>query len=155
MIRIEDISVGAYKLRYLPGVLLVLLLGSCTAMDSEQGTTGGPADAGAAAAPATPVAPVPLSTSASSLADQTVAESRRVPPTIFRGTDTQVRMPPAQEPVRFVGDDVSLNFEQAPLAEVMHAIMGDILQLDYIVDQPVKGQVTLRTRTPIPRDELL
>ena len=41
MIRIEDISVGAYKLRYLPGVLLVLLLGSCTAMDSEQGATGG------------------------------------------------------------------------------------------------------------------
>ena len=73
MIRIEDISVGAYKLRYLPGVLLVLLLGSCTAMDSEQGATGGAA--GAEAAPSTTVdAPVPLSKSASSLADQTVAE---------------------------------------------------------------------------------
>jgi general secretion pathway protein D len=60
-----------------------------------------------------------------------------------------------QEQVRFVGDDVSLNFEQAPLSEVMHAIMGDILQLDYIVDHPIKGQVTLRTRTPIPRNELL
>ena len=150
----EGMSVGAFKLRYFPGALLLLLiLGSCTAMDGEQVPTSG--SAGVEAAPATPVAPVPLSKSASSLADQTVAESRRAPPTIFRGNDTQVRMPPAQEPVRFVGDDVSLNFEQAPLAEVMHAIMGDILQLDYIVDQPVKGQVTLRTRTPIPRDELL
>ena len=37
----------------------------------------------------------------------------------------------------------------------MHAILGDILQLDYIVDRPVQGEVTLRTRTPIPRGELL
>ena len=36
---------------------------------------------------------------------------------------------------RMLGDDVSLNFEQAPLSEVLHAIMGDILQLDYVVDQ--------------------
>ncbi len=149
----EAMSVDLFRLRYLPSVLLVFILGSCTAMDSKQAATG---PAVAAATPATTVdAPVPLSTSASSLADQTVAESRRAPPTIFRGNDTQVRMPAAEEPVRFVGDDVSLNFEQAPLAEVMHAVMGDILQLDYVVDQPVKGQVTLRTRTPIPRDELL
>ena len=63
-------------------------------------------------------------------------------------------MPPVTEPIRFVGEDVSINFEQAPLSEVMHAIMGDILQLDYVVDQPVNGEVTVRTRTPIPRQEL-
>jgi len=75
-------------------------------------------------------------------------------PTIFRGTDQQVRMPAVTEPIRFVGEDVSINFEQAPLGEVMHAILGDILQLDYVVDQPVTGEVTVRTRTPIPRAEL-
>lgn len=76
-------------------------------------------------------------------------------PTLYTGTDQLVRLPKAQNPVRFLGEDVSLNFEQAPLVEVVHAVMGDILELDYVVEHPVGGEVTLRTRTPIPRDQLL
>jgi len=34
-------------------------------------------------------------------------------------------------------------------------LLGDLLGLDYIVEHPVQGAVTLRTRSPIPRDELL
>lgn len=64
-------------------------------------------------------------------------------------------MPAPQEPVSVVGDAVSLNFERAPLSEVVHAVVGDILGLDYMVDGSIKGEVTLRTRTPIPRDQLL
>ncbi len=99
-------------------------------------------------------AAAPLATSAAALADSAAEEEQASAPTLFRGTDQQVRMPPVTEPIRFVGEDVSINFEQAPLSEVMHAIMGDILQLDYVVDQPVSGEVTVRTRTPIPRQEL-
>jgi len=76
-------------------------------------------------------------------------------PTLYRGTDDVIRMPKAQEPVRYLGDAVSLNFEQAPLLEVVHAVMGDILELDYFVEHPINGLVTLRTRTPVPRDQLL
>ena len=76
-------------------------------------------------------------------------------PTIYEGTDQVVRMPPAQAPVKFYGDDVSLDFEQAPLTEVIHAIMGDILGLDYIVEHPINGEVTVRTRSPVPRGQLL
>ena len=75
--------------------------------------------------------------------------------TVYNGTDRLVRMPKVRPPVTFYGEDVSLNFEQAPLIEVVHAVMGDILELDYIVDHPIKGEVTLRTRTPVPRDQLL
>jgi general secretion pathway protein D len=96
-----------------------------------------------------------LSTSAAALAGANAGGEQRADPTLYRGNDAQWRMPAVPEPVKFIGDDVSLNFEQAPLSEVMHAIMGDILQLDYVVDRPVQGQVTLRTRTPIPRGELL
>lgn len=96
-----------------------------------------------------------LSTSATDLAQSGGSENSHREPTIYRGNNQLVRMPPVESPVRLIGKDVSLNFEQAPLSEVMHAIMGDILNLDYIVDQPVKGEVTLRTRTPIPRDQLL
>ena len=75
---------------------------------------------------------------------------------IFEGTDQVVRMPPRREPVRvYDGDAVALNFEEAPLSEVMHSVIGDILGLDYIVEHPVKGNVTLRTRSPIPREQLL
>ena len=93
---------------------------------------------------------------ASSAADLAQRDAdRRAEPVLYRGNDAQVALPQPQEPVKFVGDDVSLNFEQAPLEEVAHAILGDILKLDYVVDRPLQGRVTLRTRTPIPRDELL
>jgi general secretion pathway protein D len=64
-------------------------------------------------------------------------------------------MPPAREPIKLYGDAVSLNFEEAPLSEVVHSVLGDILELDYIVEHPVQGAVTLRTRSPIPRAQLL
>ena len=51
-------------------------------------------------------------------------------PTLYAGNDRTVRMPEASPPVKFLGEDVTLNFEQAPLTEVVHAIMGDILKLD-------------------------
>ena len=76
-------------------------------------------------------------------------------PIIYYGNDKQVKMPAKRKPVKMVGEDVSLNFENAPLEEVVHAIVGDILQLDYVIDHPIKGQVTLRTRTPVARAELL
>ena len=125
-------------------------------MDSEQATTdvASPQHSAESASKAFVDASAALSTSASALADVNAGE-QRADPTFYRGNDAQWRMPALPEPVKFIGDDVSLNFEQAPLSEVMHAIMGDILQLDYVVDRPVQGQVTLRTRTPIPRGELL
>ncbi len=76
-------------------------------------------------------------------------------PTLYTGTDQLVQMPAAQPPIKLYGDAVSLDFEQAPLTEVIHAIMGDILELDYIVEHPINGEVTVRTRTPVPRDQLL
>ena len=84
--------------------------------------------------------------------DSAAAESRGV---VFLGTDQGFYTPPAREPITLYGDAVTLNFEEAPLSEVLHSILGDILGLDYIVEHPVKGAVTLRTRSPIPRDELL
>ena len=79
-------------------------------------------------------------------------ESRGV---VFAGTDTGVQMPAEREPIKVYGDAVTLNFEEAPLSEVVHSVLGDILGLDYIVEHPVQGAVTLRTRSPIPRDQLL
>lgn len=138
-------------LRILKAVLVICLVTSCATMDDPAATT--PSASGAV----TPVvdASADLSTSAVGLAESLDSGSQRREPTVYRGTDQMVNMPPAEGPVHFVGEDVSLNFEQAPLSDVMQAIMGDILNLDFVVDRPVQGVVTLRTRTPIPRDQLL
>jgi general secretion pathway protein D len=135
-------------LQNLSVVAAVLLLASCT-------TAGGGVDDSAEVQPAAADVDTRLSGSAAELAIETKKERERAEPILYLGNDRQVKVPVPEEPVRFVGKDVSLNFEQAPLEEVMHAIMGDMLKLDYVVDRPVQGKVTLRTRTPIPRDQLL
>ncbi|WP_286983368.1 type II secretion system secretin GspD [Haliea sp.] len=76
-------------------------------------------------------------------------------PAVYPGNDRVVRIPAARPPVRLDGEAVSLNFEQAPITEVVHSVLGEILGLDYVVEHPLKGEITLRTRTPVPRDQLL
>ena len=76
-------------------------------------------------------------------------------PAVFIGSDEVAKLPPARPPIRLDGDAVMLNFEQAPLNEVIHTILGDTLGLDYVIENQVPGEITLRTRSPIPRDQLL
>ena len=138
-------------LRLTAATALLLLASSCTTIS---GTTSMDVAANTDSTEPEPT----LATSASELAASKVEENeetRAQEAVVYKGSDRHVKMPKRQEPVKFLGEDVSLNFEQAPLSEVTHAIMGDILKLDYVVDHPIQGQVTLRTRTPIPRDQLL
>lgn len=55
-------------------------------------------------------------------------------------------------PAPFKGDTNSFNFEEAPIVEVIHTILGDILKLDYVIHQPITGSVTLTTREPVTPD---
>ena len=92
-------------------------------------------------------------TSASS--PSVTAEMPESTPSVFIGNDTNILMPPPKSAVSLDGDAVMVNFEQAPLAEVVHSILGETLGLDYVIEHPIKGEITLRTRSPIPRDQLL
>lgn len=76
-------------------------------------------------------------------------------PAIYQGSDKQVKLPSSIKPVNILGNEVTLNFEQAPLIDVVHAIMGDILELDYIIEHPITGEVTLRTNKAVPSEQLL
>ena len=49
---------------------------------------------------------------------------------------------------------VSLNFEAADVREVVRNILGDILQVGYVIDPAVGGTVTIRTSAGIPRSAL-
>ena len=48
-----------------------------------------------------------------------------------------------------------LNFENTPVTGVVKVVLGDILQLGYLVDPRVQGTVTLASGRPVPRNDLL
>ena len=76
-------------------------------------------------------------------------------PQIFSGNGQFVASPLPRPPITLDGEAVMVNFEQAPLAEVVHSILGETLGLDYVIEHPINGEITLRTRSPIPQDQLL
>ena len=52
-------------------------------------------------------------------------------------------------------DGYELNFENTPVTGVVKVVLGDILQLGYLVDPRVQGTVTLASGRPVPRNDLL
>ena len=139
---------GLLSARMSTSILLVMIVASVM----------GCADMGKKAPANKPIdADQPLSQSASSLAKGEIEPDEVVDAEAikYRGNDQVVGLPPARDPISFVGDAVALSFENAPLSEVTHAILSDVLGIDYLVDGPIPGEVTLRTRTPIERDQLL
>ena len=89
-------------------------------------------------------------------APATVAEPPARPgEVVYKGTDRFVRMPegapqPADEP-----GDITLNFENTDIREVVKVILGDLLQVNYVVDPAVQGGVTMQTGRPLNREALL
>ena len=51
--------------------------------------------------------------------------------------------------------DVTLNFENSPIREVVKTILSDILKLNYAIDEGVSGNISMRTTRPISHDALL
>ncbi|MEM8552908.1 MAG: secretin N-terminal domain-containing protein [Pseudomonadota bacterium] len=50
---------------------------------------------------------------------------------------------------------VSLNFDNEPLRNVLQRILGGILQVNYVADPGIQGAVTLRTERPIPLSQVI
>ena len=58
--------------------------------------------------------------------------------------------------VRIAEDgSVSLNFANANVREVVDAVLGDTLRVNYIVDPRVQGTVTARTSSPLARGDVI
>lgn len=50
---------------------------------------------------------------------------------------------------------VNVHFDGAPLADVLGAILGDMLKVPYTIEGDVGGQITLVSTDPVPRESLL
>ncbi len=51
--------------------------------------------------------------------------------------------------------NITLNFENTNLREVVKVILGDLLEANYSIDPAVQGAVTLQTSEPLSRDDLI
>jgi len=94
--------------------------------------------------------------SADSAAGSVQRESSAPAPRLFRGNDQVIAPPSAPRGARTSADkETSLRFEQAPVREVVHAVLGDLLGVTYVLHQPIAGTVTVSTAAPVPVDQVL
>lgn len=54
-----------------------------------------------------------------------------------------------------VGDNVTLDFADVAIRDVLRSVLGDLLGVSYTVDPEVQGSLTLLTGSPIPRSALI
>src|SRR5207247_10528680 len=105
----------------------------------------------------------PLFTIANEVDSGRTRESTR--PFIFPGSDTEpesqrdrdpeMRSASLQPAAFLKGDGVEMNFDGADVQTVAKTLLGDILQLNFVVDPRVPGTVTLASAGPIPRKDVL
>jgi general secretion pathway protein D len=158
--------------RSLLAVALAIALGSCETVP-DGGAAGNGAQIDLPDAQASPLdrASVPngsRSSSPSVHAESTLGELSPISdsfdssveinePELVRGTGVLARRPTrSRTEVDFISDgDITLNFANAEIREVVDAVLGQALGLSYIIDPRVQGEVTARTSRPIPRQSVI
>jgi general secretion pathway protein D len=142
----------------LPAMLGLALLAGCTepreaeraAPQASPGPGGGQLPGVAGLRPATVARPVAPSV-APERPPRAVIGSR-----IYRGTGPAAAgQRPAGAEAADPGGEVALNFNNAEVAEVARAVLGDTLGLAFVVDPGAAGQMTLETPQPVPRSSAL
>lgn len=145
-------------IRLIVGILVLLSIGSCT-------STGTQTQAGKVAAETSLVSPVePLlptvgdrRTGAVAIEFDETDDKAEVPLTeIYKGSGSFVN--PGRRAVgggEAAEGDVTLNFQDSPISEVVKTILSDILGENYTIGEGVRGVVSMRTARAIPRDALI
>jgi general secretion pathway protein D len=78
-----------------------------------------------------------------------------VEPEPERERDPDMRTASLQQAAFIKGDGVEMNFDGADVQTVAKTLLGDVLQLNFVVDPRVQGNVTLASSGPIPRKDVL
>ena len=75
---------------------------------------------------------------------------------VYQGSGSMVNLSVAgRERSEPADGDITLNFQDAEIGEVVKTILGDILQKNYVLDEDVRGTVHLQTSRPLSADELI
>lgn len=97
----------------------------------------------------------PVNQATEPLLSESAAKAKKASAMLIRGNDQTVKLPESRRLISEGGEGVALKFEQAPVTEVIHAVLGDLLKLDYAIVAPLTGDITLHTQSPVPKDQLL
>ncbi len=145
--------------RLLPLAVALLLLSCSQGLDSSSSHV--PHDE------RTEVEPVALLPKAGSLSAETGSASLatdenrvKIPPrasVVVPGTGAVVGPagPDAAKVAAAATGDITLNFVDADIHEVVRSVLGDVLHLNYAIDPKLQSTVTVQTSRPLPRDQVL
>ncbi len=127
----------------------ILLLGSCTGMQSEPRDAVAEEPVYPAAAAVQEVAVVPQALGTGSQPDSGTKEY------VKYGNGRFIKRSAQKPKATFVGGDITLNFEKTDIQEVVKVVIGDLLQENYAIGPGVSGTVSLQTSRPVAREMLL
>lgn len=152
-----------------PSILMLALLASGCA--STQGGPAAPSNmvdpARPAAQPIVPATVAPAPTISAPVSSTAVPETAGEKPAaqrnaasgtkLFPGNDQFIKrdVAPPVDPVLARGDKVSLNFENVTVSNLAVALLGDLLKLNYTIDAGGDTVVSLHTRQPLLRSQVL
>ncbi len=88
---------------------------------------------------------------ADDLSDEKLGSSSE--PRIIKGNDQVIA--PSRPVPSIEGPSHTFRFEDAPISEVVHVMMRDILKVSYEMHHPVSGSITLSTKTPTTPDNAI
>ena len=152
-------------------LLLAMLAAGCASVNDRPASvepataaplpaeSGGSAPAVATAQPAEQAQPQPAAAPALATAQDKAPEAKAAASNtkLFPGTGQLVKqgVAPKADPVLATGDRVSLNFENVTIGNLAAALLGDLLKLNYTRDAGGETVVSLRTRQPLLRAQVL
>lgn len=90
--------------------------------------------------------------------EATVTEATSLPEyELYQGNGRFMNLEPISKKgvVESEEGEITLNFQEAEIAEVVKTILGDILQQNYSIDERVRGTAYIQTSSPIPRKSLI
>lgn len=74
---------------------------------------------------------------------------------IYRGSGSMINLGNVAKAPRGSDGEITLNFQQTEIAEVVKVVLGEILGVNYVLDKNVTGTVSLQTSRPLTREALL
>ena len=135
---------------------LICVLSSCTTTTQNQ-TNGSTADVKVSEVESKIVSDTTVKKDRKSLEEQanTPSQAEKRAPEFFPGTGTFTGQPKPPAVTTTAAGDITLMFQDAPIEEVAMTILGDLLGRAYVVDERVKGTVSLKTGRPLRKDALI
>ena len=139
--------------RLTPVFLVAALLAGCaTTPDPDDPTNPARPSGPQAAEDETADGPLDLAGDAEPDPEGAFSGSEKFPGSgVFINRDAASREQPTSD-----GEGVfTLNFEGQGIQEIIHAILGDILQENYVIAPGISGEVTFSTAKPVSREQVL